>query len=51
MPTRILSHVQRVHQALRRSEHLYMVLLAIVIGLLGDGLYDAVEQALGKDKN
>ena len=35
MFTRILSHVQQTHQALRRSEHLYMVLLAIFIGLLG----------------
>ena len=35
MLTRILSHVQRIHQPLRKNEHLYMVLLAILIGLLG----------------
>ena len=31
----ILSHLQRFHQALRRSEYLYLVLVSILIGLLG----------------
>ena len=34
MFTRILSHVQRIHPALRKSDQVYMVLLAILIGLL-----------------